>query len=110
MRQFSFNGRLWTVIFVPPNSPELVDRTGEMRVATTNPSKNLISFSRTLSGDFLRTVMIHELGHAAMISYGMLPNIHTMTKPNYWIEMEEFICNILADIGTEIITTADRLL
>lgn len=98
------------MIFVEPNHPELIDRTGQFRVATTNPIKSTIFLSRSLSGDFLRTVLIHELGHAAMISYGMLPEIHSMTKPQYWIEMEEYICNIIADKATELIDIADGLL
>ena len=96
MREFRMNG--------------LIDRTGEMRVATTNPIRQTISISSSLNGSFLRTVLIHELCHAAMISYGMLADIHQMTKPKYWIEMEEYICNIIADRGTLLIDIADRLL
>ncbi len=107
---FSLNGVLWQITFVEPNHPELVDRTGQLRVATTNPVKHTIFLSQSLHGSFLRTVLIHELGHAAMISYDMLPEIHSMTKPQYWIEMEEYICNILADKGTALIDIADGLL
>lgn len=107
---FSINGRLWNAVFVDPNHPELVDRTGELRVATTNPIKQTIFLSQSLHGSFLRTVLIHELGHVAMISYGMLPEIHSMTKPQYWIEMEEYICNIIADKATGLIDIADSLL
>lgn len=107
---FSVNGRLWNVVIVEPNHPELVDRTGELRVATTNPIKQTVFLSQSLHGSFLRTVLIHELGHVAMISYNMLPAIHAMTKPSYWIEMEEYICNVLADKGAALIDIADRLL
>lgn len=107
---FSLNGILWRIIFVEPDNPELVDRTGELRVATTNPIKHTIFLSQELHGSFLRTVLIHELGHVAMISYGMLPAIHSMTKPQYWIEMEEYICNILADKATALIDIADSIL
>lgn len=110
MQTFYVNGILWCIIFVAPNNPELVDRTGELRVATTNPMKHVVFLARTLHGDFLRTVLIHELGHVAMISYGMLPEIHSMTKPQYWIEMEEYICNIIADKGTTLIDIADSIL
>ena len=107
---FTINGRIWKVIFVEPNHPELVDRTGELRVATTNPVKNTVFLSRSLHGDFLRTVLIHELGHVAIISYSMLPEIHSMVKPKYWIEMEEYICNVVANLGTSLINLADNLL
>ena len=110
MLEFYLNGRHWRVIFVEPGNPQLVDRTGEFRVATTNPINNTIFLAQSLHGNFLRTVLIHELGHVAMISYNMLPEIHSMTKPQYWIEMEEYICNIIADRGTLLINIADSLI
>lgn len=110
MMQFTMNGRLWRVVRTDPMNPELIDRTGTQRVATTNPVNGMIFLSRALQGEFLRTVLIHELGHAAMISYGLLQEIHGMTKPEYWVEMEETICNVLADYGTEILNITENYL
>lgn len=100
------NGDVWRTIFVPSNSPELVDRTGKLTVATTDPKNKVVYLSQTLQGDFLMTVFIHELGHCAMISFGMLDEIHRMVYPEYWIEMEEFICNFLADYGFKVFKIA----
>lgn len=47
-------------------------------------------------------MLLHELGHATMVSYGMLPELHRMMRPAYWIEAEEWICNLLADYGAMI--------
>lgn len=110
MGRFYMNGRPWTVIFVEPDNPVLVDRTDTMRVATTSPADGAIYLSKSLHGSFLKRVLLHELCHAAMISYDMLYEMHRMTKPTYWIDMEESICNIIADKGPEIMSIANGLL
>ena len=79
----------------------LIDRSGENRVATTDPASRKIFLSRELHGAFLRKVLSHELGHVAMVSYGLLPDIHRMSYPRDWIEIEEWICNFIADYGQE---------
>lgn len=108
--RFTMNGYLWKVRFVDHNSSDLVDRTGILRVATTDPETLTVSLSEELRGDFLITVLIHELGHCALWSFGLLQRIHKMTRPEYWIDMEEFICNFLADFGYNIYKTAFRIL
>ena len=110
MNSFYMNGRLWRVQYVDPYDPMLIDRTGEQRVATTDPHAQMIYILKSLQGDFLQRVLCHELGHAAMISYNMLDEIHRMVKPRYWIEMEEWICNFLADYGLSIFKVAYSLL
>lgn len=96
---FIMNGYLWTIEFVNHNDSRLIDRTGKITVATTDPKDLKIYLSNELKGDFLITVFIHELSHCALWSFDLLYLIHKMTKPEYWIDMEEFICNFLADYG-----------
>lgn len=96
------NGISWHVKRVSPYSPELVDRTGTRTVATTDPREHIIFLSWDLSGHFLNTVLIHELGHCAMVSFDLLEEIHRMVRPEYWVEAEEFICNFIADYGLSI--------
>lgn len=100
------NGFLWKVEITDQNDDKLVDRTGQLRVATTDPNKLTIFISHQLSGDFLMTVFIHELAHCALWSYGFLKEIRKMVYPEYWIDMEEFICNFLADFGIKIFKIA----
>lgn len=107
---FSMNGDIWKVIFVNGRNPMLVDRTNKLTVATTDPSTRIVYLSKRLDGDFLMTVFIHELGHCALYSYNLLDEIHRMVLPEYWIDMEEFICNFLADFGYNIYKTAFRIL
>ena len=110
MRSFYVNGRLWRLIFVDPTSSVLIDRTGETRVATTDPVTNCVYLSRGLSGDFLKHVLTHELGHVFMISYGVLNQLHSMSIPRYWVEIEEWICNLLADNATDIESIVNNLM
>ena len=67
------NGYLWHIAFVNPGSAKLVDRTGASTLSTTDPTVMRIYISDVLSGQELETVLIHELGHAALFSYGLLP-------------------------------------
>ena len=41
-----------------------------------------------------------------LYSYGYLEDIHRMCKKRHWIEMEEFICNLIADRAKEIFSRA----
>lgn len=103
---FSMNGFVWKIRFVKPNNPSLVDRTHHRTVATTDPINYVVNLSEELHGDYLMTVFLHELGHCALYSFGLIEEIHRMTRPEYWIDMEEFVCNFLADFGFRIFKIA----
>lgn len=96
--------------FVPAYYPELIDRTKKRRVATTDPGTKTIYLSNELSGQFLRRVLVHELGHCAMFSFGLLDEIHQFVDPENWIEVEEWVCNFLADYGQEIYEISQSIL
>lgn len=106
MKSFVMNGYLWHIAFVNPSSAKLVDRTGASTLATTDPTVMRIYISDHLSGQELATVLIHELGHAALFSYGLLPDIHKAVKRQYWMEAEEWVCNFIADYGMRIFSIA----
>lgn len=106
MNHFYMNGYLWFLRVVDPYDPMLVDRTGELTVATTDPKSQTVYLSSALRGEFLQTVVFHELGHVTMISYNLIEDIHRMVYPSYWIEMEEWVCNFIADYGLQIFRTA----
>ncbi len=107
---FYMNGIKWRIRTVRPDSDLLIDRTGHRTVATTDPSTQRIYLSRALNGEFKNRVLVHELGHAALFSYGLLDDVHRMTIPEYWMEMEEFMCNLIADYGWQIFCIAERYL
>lgn len=110
MSSFIMNGYLWRLVTVDPASSVLIDRTGERRVATTDPETQCVYLSRELQGGFLKRVLTHELGHVTMFSYGLLKRLHRLIHPSHWVEVEEWVCNFLADYGEEIQLTASRLL
>lgn len=103
---FYMNGYFWRVKVVDRNSEELIDRTGERTVATTDPDEHCVYLSDQLRGTFLARVFIHELGHCAMVSFDLIDYIHTVVHPDYWIDVEEFICNFIADYGVSIFKIA----
>ena len=104
------NGYHWQIKFVDPYNPLLVDRTGTLTVATTDPLTSCVYISDAISGSFLTRVLIHELGHCAIFSYHLLDDIHQMIKPKYWIEAEEWVCNFIADYGFKIFDIAYSVL
>lgn len=110
MDSFLMNGYLWRVKYVSPESFDLIDRTGKKRLATTDPRTKYIYLSIELQGDILNRVLLHELGHAVMFSYGLLDRLHFYVRPEYWIEAEEWVCNFIADYGYLIFRIASDIL
>ena len=110
LKQFFMNGDLWRVRFVAPHDNVLIDRTEKRTLAVSDYSTMTISIASNLHGELLNRVFIHELGHCVMFSYGLLPELHRMVKKRYWVDAEEFVCNILADYGQFVICTARDVL
>lgn len=110
LKQFYMNGDLWRVRFVSSNDNVLIDRTGSRTLGVSDYSTHIISIANNLHGELLNRVFIHELGHCVMFSYGLLSELHRMVKKRYWVDAEEFVCNILADYGQFVICTARDVL
>ena len=104
--EFYMNGLHWNVRWTKSTDPILVDRTGSLTVAGTGPDSMTIYLSNELRGSFLITVVLHELSHAMMISYGYLEQIHRYCKKRYWVDMEELIANLIAQQAKEIFQRA----
>lgn len=98
------NGDRWHIKVVAHNNPLLVDRTGNARVAVTDPGAYAIYISAKLPRSLLPRVLIHELGHCAIVSFGLAYDIHKMVRQEFWIEAEEWVCNFIADYGFQIFT------
>ena len=107
MRPFVLNGDVWRPVVVSPSDERLIDRTGRSRLATTDPDTMCIYISKGLKGFDLQTVVSHEIGHCAMISYGLLDSLHRIVPQSAWIDVEEWVCNFLADYGREVINAAN---
>lgn len=103
---FWLNGRAWRVVRVGPNDPALFDRTGKQAVATTDPRTGMVRISRDLHGDFLARVLVHEVAHCALVSFGMMDELHEWCAPGREVEAEEWACNLLADYGLTVLRAA----
>lgn len=104
------NDILWHIEVVEKGNALLMDRTGEAKLATTDPSARRIYLSSELRGDLKARVLIHELGHCALFSYNLLYDIHKVVRKEYWLEAEEWLCNYLIDYGMRIYKVAYRLI
>ena len=100
--EFYMNGLHWNVLWTNPTDPILIDRTNVLTVAVTDPVTMTIYLSNRLYGSFLNKVLIHELSHCVMYSYHLIDEIHRMCRKKYWIEMEEFCANLLANYGNQV--------
>lgn len=107
---FTVNGDEWRVSRVAWDDPVLVDRTGSLCIATTDPKTMTVYLADWLEGSLLARVLIHEMGHATMWSNGLIPKLRQMVSPEHWIEAEEWICNFLADYGMKIYNDAAKIL
>ena len=104
--EFYMNGLRWRVRFTYPTDPVLVDRTGTLTIGVTDSATMTIYLSNELCGNFLTRVVLHELSHAMMISYGYLEQIHRYCKKRHWVDMEELIANLIANQAKEIFQRA----
>lgn len=104
--EFYMNGLRWRVRFTYPTDRVLVDRTGTLTIGVTDSATMTIYLSNELRGSFLTTVVLHELSHAMMISYGYLEQIHKYCKKRHWVDMEELIANLIANQAKEIFQRA----
>lgn len=106
MSSFTLNGIIWEIQTVPPDSYELVDRTGNLTVGTTDLLTSTIYLSSELSGSFKTTVLLHEIGHAVMYSFNLINELHSFVDPINWIFAEEWVCNFLADYSRKALRIA----
>lgn len=84
----------------------LMDRTGKITLATTDPDRLTIFLSYSIPEDLFEKVLIHELSHCVMFSYNLIEYIHDIVYPEYWIEAEERVCNFVASYGKIIFDNA----
>lgn len=91
------NGRKWKTRAVRRNSAQLRRSDGTATIGMCDDNTSTIYYASDLSGTQLQKVIIHEITHACMFSYGIILDA----------EAEEIFCELLANYGTEIIKTAE---
>ena len=97
--KININGYVWDIIYTS-NSDNLKRSDGTITLGVTDI--NLMSiFVYSKLNDYIRSkVLIHELTHAYMFSYGYyIP-----------IEQEEFICSFVENYAIDIINKCDDII
>lgn len=96
---FSINGYLWKIEYVSPHSKILVRDDGVATIGVTDFNTLTVSIADNLYGALLRKVIIHELSHCFVFSYGL----------KWGRAEEERLCDFVATYGNDIISIADEL-
>lgn len=101
---------MWNIYYVSEDNPVLIDRTGTWTLAVTIPKRRSIYLSDNLFGNQLITVLLHEMTHATLWEFGIINDIRKYCYPENAIDMEELVCNIVADYAQYIFMEAYRVL
>ena len=97
--KFMINGKTWYIRLVQSDSPMLMRSDLSYTVGMCDRTTQDIYISELLQGKFLRKVLIHEVCHSAMFSYGI----------DMSVEQEELFCDLVATYGDEIIGIVDNV-
>ena len=125
LKSFTVNGIEWTLVPVEPDNTQLLDELGNYRLAVTDFPEKKVYYSKkrsmdsnshktlkrsgkrksnineAIGRDYDIRVLIHEICHCVLYSYGLLYDIRKAVEKDYWILAEEWICNFLYDYGLE---------
>ena len=96
---YKINGIAWYMIRVRSDSPMLMRSDGSITVGMCDRETQTIYISDALHGRFLRKVLLHEICHSAMFSYGI----------DMSVDQEELFCDLLSTYGDEIIAITDSV-
>ena len=96
---YKINGITWYMIRVRSDSPMLMRSDGSITVGMCDRETQTIYISDALHGRFLRKVLLHEICHSAMFSYGI----------DMSVDQEELFCDLLPTYGDEIIAITDSV-
>lgn len=106
MLPFVTNGQVWRVVRVPVGDPRLVDRTGTMRLATTDPGAHEVRIRQDLMPPLLDKVMLHEAAHAVSWSHGNLARLSEIVARGDVVAVEELIANTVENYSIEALEAA----
>ena len=71
MKPFMLNGQIWRVVRLMPGDPYLVDWKGMPKIAVANSNDRIIAISWSFLPPKLDRVLLHEIGHAVTMAYGL---------------------------------------
>lgn len=96
---FNINGVEWQIKKASPFHPMLFRSDGSLSIGSCDNDTKTIYLNEYLSGAALKKVLIHEITHAAMFSYGV----------SLSIEQEELLADLIATYGDEIIAITNKI-
>lgn len=96
---FSIGGVRWNIRYVSRTNPLLRRSDGVYTLGVTDLNSRSVFIAKGLGRQLNRKVLIHEVCHAAMFSYGIRISL----------EEEEFVCDFVASHGEEIISVVDSI-
>ena len=108
MRALLVGGEPWRVLRVPAGDPGLVDRTGEPKLATTDPAPRTVRIRAALEPPLLDQVALHEAAH--VVAYVELPALSAMVPPRSQVAVEEWAARVMELHGLEAVDAASRML
>lgn len=101
MKPFTVNGEVWRVARVKPGDPSLIDKTGEYRLATTDPKNRSVYILEDLKPPLLDKVLLHEVAHAVAVSYDLIDSLREIAPETFWDAIEEWSVRMVEKYGIE---------
>lgn len=92
------NGIKWNIVFT--NNPYDLELNGTVRLGITDRNTHTIYIHNSLQGEMLKKVLLHELTHAWLFSYGY----------DLSVEIEEMLCGFVDTFLFDLSETLDTLL
>lgn len=110
MRPLVIGNRVWRVARVAPGDPLLIDQTGTMRVATTDPVTRTIRISMDVMPPLFDQVFLHEAAHAIMEDAGVNDLLRQLPDDRQTVLAEETLAWFLETHAIEAIDAVSRSL
>lgn len=100
MNYFYVNNHKWRIMFVPPNSKNLINSIGAYTLGVTDGNAKIVYLADNMSDYMTDKVLLHELAHVHAMEY------------NYSIpiEVEEIVCDFLSLYGRSVVYIADEIM
>ncbi len=97
---FRIRNNLWNIVFVSPMSKELITTNGNRVLGVCDNNVKTIFIANDQTDSKTEHIICHEITHAMCFEQNIdIP-----------YELEERLCNFMADFGREIIYIVDDLL
>lgn len=93
-----------------PGDPSLIDRTGTLRLATTDPETMNINISSLVKPPLFDRVLVHEVAHAITVSHGLLDILHLGVPESLWVFVEEWAVQLVENHGIEAADISSRIM